>query len=115
MNQNSAFIIREGSSFVRGYKYGAAPNKSARDRAREIATDLANDRSQIVELTGGDREIYLRSTRILVPFGTSLHSAVEEWAAARSIDPRRCLYYRGGTRQAWDRDARPNASLINFS
>ncbi|TMJ17785.1 MAG: hypothetical protein E6G94_01410 [Alphaproteobacteria bacterium] len=72
----------QGDTLQRETKTG---ERAARDRAREIAIDLANDRSQTTTLSGGDREIYLRSTKLLEPFRIPLHAAVEEWAAARSI------------------------------
>jgi integrase len=103
-----AFTVREGSSSVLAYKYGTGPNKSseyclcwyrfpgdkrqretrtgersARDRAREIARDLANDRSMVTELCGTARETHLRVTAIAEDLGIPLYDLVEQAAAAK--------------------------------
>jgi integrase len=60
--------------------------RAARDRAKEIATDLANDRSMVVELTSADRESYLRAKALLAPTGVPLHEAVECFVNGRAAN-----------------------------
>jgi integrase len=57
----------------------------ARERANEIARAIINDRLALLELTNTDRESYLRAVNLLRPLGVPLHSAIEEYVAARSI------------------------------
>jgi integrase len=108
MKREPAFTVREGSSSVRAYKYGTGPNKSARfciywyrfpgdkpqrqtkkgeraarDRAGEIARDLANDRSLTVELTGPDRETHLRIKAMAAELSIPIFDLVEQAFAAK--------------------------------
>lgn len=110
MKREPAFIIREGSSTVRGYKYGAGPARSAeyclswypragarrcretrtgeraaRARAREIAVALANGRAEVLELTGADRETYFRIKAIAEEIATPALDLIEQAAAAKRI------------------------------
>jgi hypothetical protein len=103
-----AFTIREGSSSVRGYKYGTGPDKSARycltwyrfagdklqretktgeraarDRGKEIVTDLANDRSQFIELSGAERQTHLRIKEMAASLGLPVYDLVEQAVAAK--------------------------------
>jgi hypothetical protein len=56
----------------------------AKRRAAELARAIQNGRLAVLELTNVDREGYVRATQLLEPFGVPLHSAVEEYVAARS-------------------------------
>ncbi len=58
--------------------------KAARARALEIATALANGRTQVLELGAADRDGYLYA-KSLLPAGVPLHVAIEESVAARSL------------------------------
>ena len=57
----------------------------AKDRANEIAQAIINDRLAVLELSSADRDGYVRATALLPPFGIPLHSAIEEYVAARSL------------------------------
>jgi integrase len=103
-----AFTVREGSSSVVAYKYGRGPGKSseyclcwyrfvgdtrqretktgersARDRAREIARDLANDRSITTTLSGPARETHLRIEAMASELGIPAFDLVEQAVAAK--------------------------------
>jgi integrase len=56
----------------------------AKDRAREVARAIINGRTAVLELTNADREGYVGATELLRPIGVPLHSAIEEYVAARS-------------------------------
>ena len=56
----------------------------ARERAGEVARAILNGRTAVLELTNVDREAYVRALQLLRPFRIPLHSAVEEYAAART-------------------------------
>src|ERR1700686_1243162 len=56
----------------------------ARERAREVARALINGRAAVLELTNVDRDGYVGALELLRPLGIPLHSAVEEYVAARS-------------------------------
>jgi len=56
----------------------------AKDRAREVARAIINGRTAVLELTNADREGYVGATELLRPVGIPLHSAIEEYVAARS-------------------------------
>ncbi len=102
MKGKPAFIIRQGSSIVRVYKFkdgrfclyyrkhaGAPPKretvtgeKNARGRALDVALALANGRADVLELTSADRDSYLHAKSLLPP-GVPLHVVVEEWLTLR--------------------------------
>lgn len=56
----------------------------ARKAAQEIALKIAHGRVNVKELTGADRESYIAALNLLLPIGVPLHSAVEEYVAARA-------------------------------
>ena len=56
----------------------------AKERARQVAHAIINGRAAVLELTNVDREGYVSALELLRPFGIPLHSAVEEYVAARS-------------------------------
>src|SRR5207248_9491148 len=56
----------------------------AKERAREVARAIINGRGAVLELTNADREGYVGALELLRPLGIPLHSAVEEYVAARS-------------------------------
>ena len=57
---------------------------TAKARAREIAVSILHGRLPVLELTNSDSESYLRSIGLLRPLKLPLHSAIEEYVAARS-------------------------------
>src|SRR5262245_39654308 len=57
---------------------------TAKTRAREIAVSILHGRLPVLELTNSDSESYLRSIGLLRPLKLPLHSAIEEYVAARS-------------------------------
>ena len=114
--KRAAFTVREGSSIVRGYKYGHGPDKSARfcltwyrfkgdklqretktgeraarERAKEIARDLANDQSLITKLSGTARETHLRISAMAAELSLPLFDLVEQAAAAKKVIGRHSL------------------------
>jgi integrase len=56
----------------------------ARERAHEVARAMLNGRLEVLELTNADREGYTHALQLLKPLEIPLHSAVEEYVAARS-------------------------------
>jgi integrase len=56
----------------------------AKQRANEIARAIAFGRLSVLELTNADRESYVRAMEQLKPLQIPLHSAIEEYVAARS-------------------------------
>ena len=56
----------------------------AKARAREVAQAMLNGRLSVLELTSADREGYVSALELLQPLGIPLHSAIEEYVAARS-------------------------------
>lgn len=56
----------------------------AKERAQEVARAIINGRTAVLELTNADREGYVAAAELLRPLGIPLHSAVEEYVAARS-------------------------------
>ena len=56
----------------------------AKERARQVAHAIVNGRAAVLELTNADREGYVSALELLRPLGIPLHSAVEEYVAARS-------------------------------
>src|SRR5947207_9502821 len=62
--------------------FGSLAN--AKIRAAEIARAIINGRLAVLELTNADREGYVRALELLSPPRTPLHSAIEEYVAARS-------------------------------
>jgi integrase len=93
---NAAVKIYQGKS--RGYDlftvahYAGGQRKretfaklaDAKQRAGEVARAMLNGRIAVLELTSVDREGYVSSLQLLEPLGIPLHSAVEEYVAARS-------------------------------
>jgi hypothetical protein len=69
-----------GAKRIRETKAG---EHAARDRAREIATALANGRAEVLELTHADRDSYLHA-KSLLPNGVPLHEAVEGFLKIQS-------------------------------
>lgn len=57
---------------------------NAKRRAGEVARAMLNGRIAVLELTSADREGYVSALQLLKPLGIPLHSAVEEYVAARS-------------------------------
>src|SRR5215831_12822133 len=56
----------------------------AKRRAKEVAHAMLNGRLSVLELTSADRDGYVSALQLLEPLGVPLHSAVEEYVAARS-------------------------------
>jgi integrase len=56
----------------------------AKERAREVARAMLNGRLSVLELTSADREGYVSALELLKPLNIPLHSAIEEYVAARS-------------------------------
>jgi integrase len=56
----------------------------AKKAANEIATKISHGRVNVKELTGADRESYIAALNLLRPLGVPLHSASEEYVAARA-------------------------------
>jgi integrase len=56
----------------------------AKERARQVARAIVSGRTAVLELTNVDREGYVGALELLRPLGIPLHSAVEEYVAARS-------------------------------
>jgi integrase len=61
--------------------------EAAKARANEIDLAISNGRAEVLELTNAGRDSYLLAVRALEPFGVPLHSAIEEYVAARLIIP----------------------------
>lgn len=58
--------------------------EDAKNRAGEVARAMLNGRLSVLELTNADREGYVKALELLQPIGVPLHSAIEEYVAARS-------------------------------
>jgi integrase len=58
--------------------------EGAKRRAEEVARAMLNGRLAVLELTSADREGYVSALELLKPLGIPLHSAIEEYVAARS-------------------------------
>jgi integrase len=58
--------------------------ENAKRRARQVAHAMLNGRLAVLELSNTDRESYLNAMERLGPLGIPLHSAIEEYVAARS-------------------------------
>src|SRR5215813_1944347 len=56
----------------------------AKRRAGDVARAMLNGRLAVLELTSADREGYVSAIELLKPLGIPLHSAIEEYVAARS-------------------------------
>jgi integrase len=56
----------------------------AKHRAGEVARAMLNGRLAVLELTSADREGYVSAVQLLEPLEIPLHSAVQEYVAARS-------------------------------
>src|SRR5262245_35417635 len=56
----------------------------AKERAREIARAIAHGQLPVLELTSADRESYIRAVGQWQPLEIPLHSAIEEYVAART-------------------------------
>lgn len=59
--------------------------KEAREEARRIADLLAAGKADAIELTGLERQSYGAATRSLRPLGVPLHTAADEYAAAKKV------------------------------
>jgi len=57
----------------------------AKDRGNELRCALINNRLGVAEMDNADREAYVRALSLLRPLGIPLHSAIEEYVAARSL------------------------------
>lgn len=57
----------------------------AKDRAAEVARAIINDRLAVLQLSNADRDSYLSAINSLRPLGVPLHSAIEEYIAARNL------------------------------
>jgi integrase len=93
---NAAVKIYQGKS--RGYNlftvvhYAGGERKretfarleDAKRRAGDVARAMLNGRLAVLELTSADREGYVSALELLKPLGIPLHSAIEEYIAARS-------------------------------
>src|SRR5262249_35282651 len=55
----------------------------AKHAAQEIALRIAQGRADAVELSGADRDSYVKAIEKLRPFDIPLHGAIEEYVAAR--------------------------------
>jgi len=55
----------------------------ARKRASELATQIARGRANVLSLSNADCDSYTAAMNLLQPLGIPLHSAVEEYVAAR--------------------------------
>jgi integrase len=58
--------------------------EDAKRRAGQVARAMLNGRLAVLELTSADREGYISAVQLLKPLGIPLHSAIEEYVAARS-------------------------------
>ena len=58
--------------------------EDAKRRAGEVARAMLNGRLSVLELTSADREGYVSALELLKPLNIPLHSAIEEYVAARS-------------------------------
>jgi hypothetical protein len=58
--------------------------EDAKRWAGEVARAMLNGRLAAMELTSADREAYVSALELLKPLGIPLHSAIEEYVAARS-------------------------------
>ncbi len=56
----------------------------ARERANEVARAIAHGRLSVLELSSADRESYMNAMERLQPLQIPLHSAIEEYVAARA-------------------------------
>jgi len=79
--------------------------------AQEIATRIARGSADVLQLTSADRAGYIAATDLLRPFKVPLHSAVEEYVAARSHLNSESLLsvakeYAGRRRQVTDKPVR---------
>ncbi|HEX4638998.1 MAG TPA: site-specific integrase [Chthoniobacterales bacterium] len=58
--------------------------EDARSEAQEMATRIARGDADVLQLSSADRSGYLAAMDLLRPLGIPLHSAVEEYVAARA-------------------------------
>ncbi len=56
----------------------------AKERANEVAVAILNERLAVVELSSAERDGYVKAVGLLRPLGMPLHSAIEEYVAART-------------------------------
>lgn len=61
--------------------------KKAIARADEIAQAIANGQSDVLTLSSADRDSYRLAVQAVAPFHLPLHSALEEYAAAKALLP----------------------------
>jgi integrase len=104
-NRQKPIIVKVGNAVVkiyqgksRGYNlftvvhYAGGQRKretfakltDAKQRAGEVARAMLNGRLAVLELTNADRKGYVSALQLLEPLGIPLHSAIEEYVAARS-------------------------------
>src|SRR5436190_9149779 len=57
---------------------------AAKERANDVARAIAHGRLSVLELTSADRESYMNAMERLQPLQIPLHSAIEEYVAARA-------------------------------
>src|SRR5438477_366085 len=75
-------VVHYAGGSRRRETFGDLPD--AKERARQVAHAIINGRAAVLELTNADREGYVSALELLRPLGIPLHSAVEEYVAARS-------------------------------
>jgi len=64
-------------------KIETRPNESkARQRANELATQIARGHLDVLSLTNSDRDNYIAAMNLLQPLGVPLHVAIQEYVAA---------------------------------
>src|SRR5262249_25288560 len=65
-------------------KIETRPNEAAaRQRAHELATQIARGHLDVLSLTNSDRDNYVSAMQLLAPLGVPLHVAIQEYVAAR--------------------------------
>jgi integrase len=65
-------------------KIETRPNEAeARQRAHELATQIARGHLDVLSLTNSDRDNYVAAMNLLQPLGVPLHAAIQEYVAAR--------------------------------
>src|SRR5215472_7707994 len=63
-------------------KIETRPNESkARQRANELATQIARGHLDVLSLTNSDRDNYIAAMNLLQPLGVPLHVAIQEYVA----------------------------------
>jgi integrase len=77
----------EGGPLVRERFRGPHARAAAIQRADEIARAIHNGQSDVLTLSGADRDQYRHARLLLDPLGIPLVAAVEEYAAVRALLP----------------------------